>query len=56
MRRNDYALFSLTQTATRFVVGITAHVQSGIVPDDTKDIVDDLIVYASLGDLTLSCS
>jgi hypothetical protein len=54
MRRNDYALFSLTQTATRFVVGITANVQSGNVPDDTKQIVDDLVAYASLGGSILS--
>lgn len=54
MRRNDYALFSLTQTATRFVVGITAQVQSGTIPDDTKDIVNDLIAYVSLGGLILS--
>lgn len=43
MRRNDVALFSLTQTAARFVVGITDNIQSGNVPDDTKQIVDDLI-------------
>lgn len=54
MRRNDVALFSLTQTAARFVVGITDNIQSGNVPDDTKQIVDDLIAYASLGGFTLS--
>jgi len=52
MRRNEYALFSLTQTATRFIVGITTNVESGDVPDDTKQIVDDLIAYASLGVLS----
>jgi hypothetical protein len=44
--RDDYALFSLTQTATRYVVGITASVQGGDLPDGTKQIVDDLILYA----------
>ena len=54
MKRPDRTLFSLIQTATQLLVGITNTTPSGNVSDDTKEIVNNLIVYVLLGSFTIS--